>query len=214
MRKNMNQKIIWDNYKGDYQIKKTEKILFSIVKKYISGKILDVGAATGEFAGFLKKKGFKEVKSIDTSPKNDEVEKGSIADIPFTNASFDTIVCTEVLEHLPPEVLNKGVGEVYRVLKSGGVFILTVPFEEDLEKNMCTCPECGNRFHKVGHERAFTVNELKLIMKDKGFRVVFFGVYSLGAMSKIFLGRYLNFIFKRLSYDCISKTIVMVCKKS
>ncbi|HEV8408776.1 MAG TPA: class I SAM-dependent methyltransferase [Sphingomicrobium sp.] len=46
--------------------------------------------------------------------------------IPFSNASFDTILCTEVLEHAAsPEAL---IAEIERVLKPGGMLLATVPF--------------------------------------------------------------------------------------
>ena len=49
-----------------------------------------------------------------------------IIDIPMHNESVDAILCTEVLEHCPhPELVIK---ELSRILKNGGVLILTAPF--------------------------------------------------------------------------------------
>lgn len=46
--------------------------------------------------------------------------------IPFPDASFDTVLCTEVLEHCDdPAAL---VGEMHRVLQPGGLLVMTVPF--------------------------------------------------------------------------------------
>jgi SAM-dependent methyltransferase len=46
--------------------------------------------------------------------------------IPFVDASFDHVLCTEVLEHVEdPAAL---VAEIYRVLKPGGALLATVPF--------------------------------------------------------------------------------------
>jgi SAM-dependent methyltransferase len=46
--------------------------------------------------------------------------------LPYEDASFDTVLNTEVLEHTPdPAAL---VGEMARVLKPGGVTIVTAPF--------------------------------------------------------------------------------------
>lgn len=45
--------------------------------------------------------------------------------IPFKDGTFDTVVCTEVIEHVPqPERLFR---EVNRVLRPGGILILTAP---------------------------------------------------------------------------------------
>ena len=47
------------------------------------------------------------------------------AKLPFKDASFDLVVCTEVLEHMlwPHNVLN----EIYRVLEPGGNLVASVP---------------------------------------------------------------------------------------
>lgn len=52
-----------------------------------------------------------------------------ITDIPFSNHSFDFIICSHVLEHVPDD--NKAMNELYRILKPGGRAILMVPIELD-----------------------------------------------------------------------------------
>lgn len=49
-----------------------------------------------------------------------------ITDIPEQDNSFDAILCTEVLEHLPNPVL--ALKEFARLLKPGGQLIITAPF--------------------------------------------------------------------------------------
>ena len=49
-----------------------------------------------------------------------------IIKIPEPNASFDTILCTEVLEHIPDPIA--ALSEFHRLLKSGGEVIITAPF--------------------------------------------------------------------------------------
>jgi len=51
---------------------------------------------------------------------------GDITNIPEKDASFDVILCTEVLEHLPNPV--DALKEFNRLLKKGGILILTAPF--------------------------------------------------------------------------------------
>lgn len=47
--------------------------------------------------------------------------------IPVTEGIFDCVVCTEVIEHIPyPE---RVISEIARVLKPGGIFVLTFPNE-------------------------------------------------------------------------------------
>lgn len=45
--------------------------------------------------------------------------------LPFEDASFDTVVCSEVMEHL--HWPDRAVGEIARVLRPGGLFVGSVP---------------------------------------------------------------------------------------
>lgn len=49
-----------------------------------------------------------------------------ITDIPEPDASFDAVLCVEVLEHVPKPV--DAISELVRLLKPGGTLILTAPF--------------------------------------------------------------------------------------
>ncbi len=49
-----------------------------------------------------------------------------IVDMPLDDSSVDVILCTEVFEHLKDPIA--ALREFYRVLKSGGILILTAPF--------------------------------------------------------------------------------------
>ena len=49
-----------------------------------------------------------------------------ILKIPEKDSSFDTIICTEVFEHIPDP--TAALAEFYRLLRPGGELILTAPF--------------------------------------------------------------------------------------
>ncbi len=49
-------------------------------------------------------------------------------DLPFPDASFETVVSWEVIEHIPRRAEPQMFSEVSRVLKPGGVFYLSTPF--------------------------------------------------------------------------------------
>lgn len=49
-----------------------------------------------------------------------------ITDIPFDNETFDAILCSEVLDHLPSPA--DAIAELDRLLKPGGVMLLTESF--------------------------------------------------------------------------------------
>lgn len=52
--------------------------------------------------------------------------------LPFGDATVDTVLATEVLEHLPDP--RRCVREMARVLKPGGRLLLTVPFQQPLHE--------------------------------------------------------------------------------
>jgi SAM-dependent methyltransferase len=49
------------------------------------------------------------------------------ADLPFADASFDCVVFSEVLEHVPASQEERCVAELRRVLRPGGTLLLTTP---------------------------------------------------------------------------------------
>ncbi len=57
--------------------------------------------------------------------------KMDITDITFPDDSFDVILCSHVLEHIPDD--RKAMAELYRVLKPGGWAILQVPIDPKLD---------------------------------------------------------------------------------
>jgi len=83
-----------------------------------------------------------------------------ITAIPAPDASFDAILCSEVLEHVPEP--THALDEFARLLKPGGVMILTAPFASSV--HMAPYHFCSG-FSKYWYEhhlalRGFEVNEL------------------------------------------------------
>jgi ubiquinone/menaquinone biosynthesis C-methylase UbiE len=56
-----------------------------------------------------------------------EIIQGDAREMPFESKSFDLVVCSEVLEHVPDPEL--AIEEIRRVLRPGGFAIITVPNE-------------------------------------------------------------------------------------
>src|SRR5208337_2514632 len=94
-----------------------------------SGRILDIGSGTAPVSPDLKRTVLADISS--EAMKNVEgITKvvTSITDMSFDTASFDCILCSEVLEHIPDD--SKAVAELRRVLRPGGVLVVTVPFQK------------------------------------------------------------------------------------
>lgn len=80
-----------------------------------------------------------------------------IAAIPEPDASFDAILCTEVLEHLTEPVV--ALRELARLLKVGGTMILTAPF--------CSLTHFAPYHYSTGFSRYFYEHHLG----EFGFRI-------------------------------------------
>ncbi len=75
------------------------------------------------------------------------------------------VVMSEVLEHLEDDVLSATLAEVRRVLVECGIFIGTVPANENLRLNAVVCPCCNETFHRWGHVRTFSEASLRAALE-------------------------------------------------
>ena len=96
---------------------------------------------------------------------------GIIEQLPFTGDCFDVVFCSEVIEHLTDNQLDRALREIARVLKAGGLLIGTVPYREDLRENQVICPHCGEFFHRWGHQQTFDTAAVRRILESAGFTV-------------------------------------------
>ena len=81
-----------------------------------------------------------------------------ITAIPEASASFDAVLCTEVLEHLPHPV--KALEEFARLLRPGGVAIITAPF--------CSMTHFAPYHFSTGFSRYF----YERVLPELGFEVI------------------------------------------
>ncbi len=100
--------------------------------------------------------------------------------MPFRDGAFDTLFSIEVLEHLPGDRLTRGLQEMRRVLKPGGHAVLVTPDREDLSRHETVCPQCGARFHWLGHVRTFDAESLTAVLRSLGLEVVMRRTLPLG----------------------------------
>jgi SAM-dependent methyltransferase len=95
-----------------------------------AARILDAGAGEGALSDALCRRGY-QVVACEISPSRFRafgvpcIRADLNARLPFADASFDGVVSAEVLEHL--ENPHRLARECARILRPGGVFVLTTP---------------------------------------------------------------------------------------
>jgi len=102
-----------------------------------------------------------------------KIAKVDITHIPFDNGSFDLILCSHVLEHIPDDAL--AMSELYRVMKPGGWGIFQVPIDHTMEKTYedfsITTPEGRLKaFGQCDHVRWYGT-DYKNRLEMAGFKV-------------------------------------------
>jgi len=92
-----------------------------------------------------------------------ELIQGDISEIKLEKNKLDLLFCLDVLEHIPDA--EKALKNIKEVLVSGGLFIGTLPFHENLHENMVICPKCKYEFHIFGHHHSFEkIEEIKQLL--------------------------------------------------
>jgi SAM-dependent methyltransferase len=143
-------------------------------------RALEVGCGNGFFSGQLAKLGC-EVTGIDLSPAGLRLAQSRYPDVtftahdltqplPFVQATFDLVWCSEVLEHLFSPLGT--VTEISRVLRPGGTFLCTVPFH-GLIKNLGIALFAFEKHYDptYPHLRFFTRKSLSGIVNRSGLQV-------------------------------------------
>lgn len=139
-------------------------------------KILDIGCGTGETLSFLKKV-FPKAKlyGVDVSRRavrytKDHGHQSKYATalrLPFPSASFSAVLLLDVIEHIKNDIAV--IKEVKRVLKPGGVIIITVPALQLI----WSAHDVGQ-----GHFRRYTRSRLKLLAGKNKMKIKFISYFN------------------------------------
>jgi SAM-dependent methyltransferase len=93
--------------------------------------------------------------------------QGDALALPFADETFDRVICSEVLEHIPDDV--GAMAELARVLRRGGTMAVTVPRRGPERINWAL----SNEYHEVpgGHIRIYSRRVLEERLASVGLRV-------------------------------------------
>ncbi len=106
-----------------------DKHLKGCSEQHLSGNLIDIGCGAKPYkdmiSPYIKTHIGVDHEECQHDPSNADLI-GMAYELPAEDNSFDSAICTAVLEHLEePELAIK---ECFRVLKPGGIAVYSVPF--------------------------------------------------------------------------------------
>ena len=137
-----------------------ERLRYQLAGAACNGKVLDIGCGRQPLRAFLNAD--CEYLGLDYPETGDPYETrpavhGDAQRLPFPDGTFDTVVCLEVLEHVPNP--DAALQEASRVLKPEGHLLLSTPFLYPIHD----APNDYRRWTWLG---------LKAMARSSGLRVV------------------------------------------
>lgn len=149
------------------------RIVYSLLKRYLppghreDRRALDLGCGTGLNLEQLEKYALATgtdyyVEALDFCRQrgHTRLAKADAANLPFADQYFDIATALDVIEHLDDDYV--ALKELYRVMKPGGLLIVSVPAYKFLWTYWDDI---------LGHRRRYTTGMMEKVMRKAGFRV-------------------------------------------
>jgi SAM-dependent methyltransferase len=151
-----------------------------------SDLLVDCGAGTGKFVEEMS--GTCRALALDDHAEslviarqklgNDRVLEGRCTALPLENSSVDAVTALDVLEHVDQDGL--AVREIARVLKPGGIFVVTVP----------ALPSLWSDWDVVlHHHRRYTRESLMALFDNQPFELIHCNYVNVAALPAVWLIR-------------------------
>ncbi len=136
-----------------------------VISVYLEQDVQAVGVDLSLKDLKASKEKFAAFDQSGNSAKSFGLSAANALQLPFADNTFDKVICSEVLEHIPD--YEAALCEINRVLKPGGLFCASVPraWPEKI------CWFFSEAYHNVegGHLRIFEASQLNKQIESMGF---------------------------------------------
>jgi 2-polyprenyl-3-methyl-5-hydroxy-6-metoxy-1,4-benzoquinol methylase len=184
-------KLLYEKYHNRRMLQKriltkknfTYRYLINVLENRLKNvrNVLDIGCGTGAIDFYLANNGIsvvgidistKAVRNARLNAKNFGLAlktKFNINHFPHDKieGKYDLVICSEVLEHLVDD--SKAVNKIFELLKSGGLAVLSSP---SINSPIYKLGLARNHDKEVGHLRRYNNDNLLLLLRKAGFKIV------------------------------------------
>ena len=160
------QAVALEVYRRSPQEQERQRCIESLMRG--STSLLDAGAREGYYSQLFADR-FRQVIALDLKPlhlRDCDCLAGDLTRLPLRTGSIETVLCTEVLEHIPD--LHRACAELSRVASS--YIVIGVPYRQDIRIGRVTCHRCGTIGPPWGHVNSFSEEKLARLFPE--FRIV------------------------------------------
>jgi SAM-dependent methyltransferase len=177
----------WANTYGNYN--PPHALLEHLDSANRDSPVLEIGAGGGFLLQDLRDRGFRRLTGSDITTtalaemrsRNPDITviAADAESLPFGNHSFDVVISSDVIEHLPR--VNSHLSEVHRILSPGGQYLFKTP-NRHLAQAYYRLR--GLYDHHIWHPSMFGPGDLRRLLEGYGFEVTFLAVTELTAAQK------------------------------
>lgn len=133
---------------------------------YLTADVQVIGVDLNEQDLHTARQRFEPFEDKNNPDKSLSFQRADALQLPFADGSFDKVICSEVLEHIPD--YHGVLAEITRVLAPGGLLVVSVPraWPEEI------CWQLSKPYRQVegGHIRIFNATQLRHDVEDLGWQ--------------------------------------------
>ncbi|KAA1190626.1 class I SAM-dependent methyltransferase [Pseudohalioglobus sediminis] len=137
-----------------------------VISAYLEAEVHSIGVDLSLDDLRTTQEKFSDFAEPDNPAKSFGLSSANALELPFADNTFDKVICSEVLEHIPD--YQGALREIQRVLKPGGLFCASVPrrWPEKI------CWALSEEYYNTpgGHIRIFRASELRGDIEQLGFK--------------------------------------------